>query len=67
VFRPGLIVHVDPRGEEALAAAMDRVLEDEDLARELRARSLARAAEFSWEAAARRLLEVMEETWAVRR
>lgn len=53
---------VDPHDEQALTAAMDRVLGDERFATELSHRSLRRAATFSWDAAATRLLQVFEET-----
>jgi glycosyltransferase involved in cell wall biosynthesis len=39
---------VDPHDVDALAAAMRRLFEDDDLAEELRARGLGRAAPFSW-------------------
>ena len=41
-------ITVDPKDEDAIAEAMRRVLEDADLARELRRRGLARSATFSW-------------------
>jgi glycosyltransferase involved in cell wall biosynthesis len=41
----------DPRSPEELAAAVRRVLDDPRLAADLRARGLARAAEFTWERA----------------
>lgn len=55
-------VAVDPRDEAALAGALERVLEDESHRADLAARSLRRAAEFSWDAAARSLLKIFEET-----
>lgn len=48
---------VDPGDEIALAAALDRLLGDDLLRRELSARGIARAAEFSWEITARRTLD----------
>jgi glycosyltransferase involved in cell wall biosynthesis len=45
----------DPRDAGALALAVERVLGDEALARSLRARGLARAAEFDWQRTARAL------------
>ena len=47
---------VDPQGVEGLALAMRRVLQDMELAHDLRRRGLERARLFSWEKAAR-------ETW----
>lgn len=54
----------DPRSPEALAAAIRRVLEEPGLADELRRRGLARARQFTWERAARRFAEVLEEVAA---
>jgi glycosyltransferase involved in cell wall biosynthesis len=51
---------VDPQDEAALAEAIQRVLDDPDLARDLRAKGLARARQFSWAETARRVLEVVE-------
>ena len=53
---------VDPRDEAALAQAMDRILGDERLAANLRERSLRRAAQFSWDAASARLLQIFQDT-----
>jgi glycosyltransferase involved in cell wall biosynthesis len=44
---------VDPYDVEAIAEAMRRVLEEPELAAELRERGLKRAAEFTWERTAR--------------
>ena len=52
---------VDPLDVEALAEALSRVLSDQDLRAEMRAKSLARAAEFSWPETARRTLAVYRE------
>ena len=49
---------VEPADVESLAAAIERVLEDGGLRREMVQRGLARAKEFTWERAARRLLGV---------
>jgi alpha-1,3-rhamnosyl/mannosyltransferase len=51
---------VDPNNAEELAAAMDRLFCSEDLRRSLGVRAIRRASEFSWETAARQLLEVFE-------
>ena len=51
-------VTVDPYDVEALAQAMHRVLSDANLRDELRAKGLARTAQFTWERTAR-------ETWRV--
>jgi glycosyltransferase involved in cell wall biosynthesis len=47
---------VDPDDVNGLAEAMGRVSRDDDLARELKARGLRRAAEFSWARSAQTLL-----------
>jgi alpha-1,3-rhamnosyl/mannosyltransferase len=51
---------VDPHNVEELAAAMDRLFCSEELRRSLGERAIRRASEFSWETAARQLLEVFE-------
>lgn len=53
---------VNPTDEAAAAAAIGRILGEPDLAAELRRRSLARAAEFSWDRAARLLISYLELT-----
>jgi glycosyltransferase involved in cell wall biosynthesis len=55
---------VDPENTEALVDAMYRVLADETLQIDLRARSLQRAAQFSWHKTATETLAVYEETLA---
>ena len=45
-------LYFDPRRPEQIAAAIERVIAGEELARGLRERGLARAAKFSWSAAA---------------
>jgi glycosyltransferase involved in cell wall biosynthesis len=50
----------DPLSTEELAAALARVLGDQPLRADLVARGLRRAAGFTWEAAARKTLEVIE-------
>ena len=52
---------LSPYDERAWAEAMARVLEDGALREELRARGLARAAEFTWGRAARATLKVYGE------
>ena len=47
----------DPRSESAIAQAIERLLGDASLARDLRERGLARAREFSWERTARLTLD----------
>jgi glycosyltransferase involved in cell wall biosynthesis len=59
-------VLVEPTDEAAIAAALQSVLSDANRARDLRARSLQRAAEFSWDRAAQRFLSICEETAGVR-
>ena len=51
---------VDPYDVEAIAEAMRRVLEEPELAAELRERGLKRAAEFTWERTARETIAVYE-------
>jgi glycosyltransferase involved in cell wall biosynthesis len=55
---------VDPTDEPAIGEALARVLTDDGLRQELRARGLRQAARFSWTEAARQTLKVFE---AVRR
>jgi glycosyltransferase involved in cell wall biosynthesis len=47
----------DPRDEPAIAAALRRLLDDPELRERLRARGLARVAEFTWDRTARLTLE----------
>lgn len=56
----GAALLIDPRSVEALAEAMGRLLSDEALRAELRARGLERAKQFSWERAARETLSVYQ-------
>ncbi|HEX8363226.1 MAG TPA: glycosyltransferase family 1 protein [Longimicrobium sp.] len=53
-------IRVDPADAEAIAAAMESVLGDPARAAELRARSIARAAQFTWERTARLTFDVYE-------
>jgi glycosyltransferase involved in cell wall biosynthesis len=52
----GWLVH--PEDVEGLTVAMYRILSDENLRREMRAKGLKRAATFSWERAARQTIQV---------
>jgi glycosyltransferase involved in cell wall biosynthesis len=54
-------VLVDPYSPEAIADGIERVLCDETLRRDLRAKGLARARQFSWEASVRRVREIYGE------
>ncbi len=54
-------VLVDPYHPEAIADGIERVLCDEALRRDLRAKGLARARQFSWEASVRRVREIYGE------
>lgn len=54
----GLLVEIDA---DAIAAVMERVLNNDTFARDLRARGIARAATFSWERTARETLAVYRE------
>jgi len=51
----------DPHDVDSITQSIDRVLSDDALAADLSRRSLARAAEFSWDETARRLLAVFHE------
>jgi len=53
-------IGVDPRSVRDLARAIERVLSDADLARDLAARGRARAERFDWDETARLTLEVYE-------
>ncbi len=53
---------VDPENEDALAEGLHALATDEGLRRDLRARGLARAAEFSWERTGRETAAVYRET-----
>jgi glycosyltransferase involved in cell wall biosynthesis len=54
-----------PSGDvDAFAAALRRILDDEGLAKDLRDRGLARAAEFTWERTARELADAIDEVLA---
>lgn len=53
---------VDPTDENGLASALRRLIEDHELRSVLRARGLAQARRFTWEAAARVLLSAYEQT-----
>ncbi len=52
---------VDPYDVQALAVAMEKVLQDKNLASSLQAKGLERVKAFSWERAARQTLEVYKE------
>jgi glycosyltransferase involved in cell wall biosynthesis len=51
-------VVVDPRDPAAVTRTVSEILRDEDRRSELRARALARAADFSWEKTARGVVAV---------
>ncbi len=53
-----------PGDAQAFADALRRVLDDPALAGDLRARGLARAAEFTWDRTARALADAIDETFA---
>lgn len=57
-------ITVDPDNLHALVDAMRRVLSDDALQADLRARSLQRARQFSWKKTAEETLAVYEETLA---
>ena len=51
-------LQVDPHDADSLAAALELLILDEPLRADLRARGIARAAEFTWETSARQLLDI---------
>jgi glycosyltransferase involved in cell wall biosynthesis len=53
-----------PRDADAFADALRRVLDDGELAARLRAKGLARAADFTWERTARELADAVDEALA---
>lgn len=53
------VLYFDPRDVDAMAETIRRALSDESLGNDLRARGLAQAKKFSWEKAARQLLEYL--------
>jgi glycosyltransferase involved in cell wall biosynthesis len=55
---------IDPYEPESIADAMRRVLTDDALRDQLRARGLARAREFSWDRSIRRVREIYDEVLA---
>jgi len=57
----GAALLVDPYDPQAIADGIARVLCDETLRRDLRAKGLARARQFSWEASVRRVREIYGE------
>jgi glycosyltransferase involved in cell wall biosynthesis len=57
----GAAILVDPYHPEAIADGIERVLCDETLRRDLRAKGLARARQFSWETSVRRVREIYGE------
>lgn len=54
-------IRIDPHSTESIAAGIERVLDDTDLASRMTAAGLARARTFSWEATARAMLAAYEE------
>jgi glycosyltransferase involved in cell wall biosynthesis len=57
---------VDPFDQNALARALAQVIDDSDLAAELRVKGLARAKQFSWHETARLTLKAYEQAAAER-
>jgi glycosyltransferase involved in cell wall biosynthesis len=55
---------VDPFDEQAIAAALLRILSDKQLREELMAKGLKRAAQFDWKITARQTLAVYESVYA---
>jgi glycosyltransferase involved in cell wall biosynthesis len=59
----GAGVLVDARDENALASAINRVLDNSSLAEQLRARGLERASRYSWQRAANELQDIFDSIW----
>ncbi|HJZ95044.1 MAG TPA: hypothetical protein VKE70_00970, partial [Candidatus Solibacter sp.] len=57
----GLLVNASD--ENALAAAINRVIDDPQLAARMRASGLERAARFSWQRAAEELQNIFDSIW----
>ncbi len=55
------VLFFDPSEEDSIAAALDRIVNDDDLRRRLAAAGPERARHFTWEQAAERTLEVLVE------
>jgi glycosyltransferase involved in cell wall biosynthesis len=62
----GAAVLVDPLDERAIGASMLALLSDAELRLELRAKGLARVAQYSWERTARETVELYREAAAMR-
>ena len=60
-------ISIDPEDTKAMVDAIRRVLTDTELSAQLRVRSLARAAQFSWQKAASETLEVYENMYSRRK
>ena len=60
-------ISIDPEDTKAMVDAIRRVLTDTELSAQLRVRSLARAAQFSWQKAASETLEVYEDMYSRRK
>lgn len=58
-------LYVDPLDEADIAAGLQRLLDDAGLRATLRGRGHARAAALTWDAAAQRLQQVLDEAWGV--
>src|SRR4249920_2153485 len=54
-------VLVDPYDPQSIAGGIERVLGDESVRRDLRAKGLARAKQFSWETSVRRVRDIYGE------
>jgi glycosyltransferase involved in cell wall biosynthesis len=55
---------IDPHEPEAIADALRRVLTDDALRAELKAKGLVRASQFSWERSIRRVRQIYDEVLA---
>ena len=53
------VLYFDPRNVDAIAETIRRALSDESLQNDLRARGIAQAKKFSWDQAARELLQYL--------
>jgi glycosyltransferase involved in cell wall biosynthesis len=51
-------LYIDPKDRDSLVHAIETLVQDTGLCRELQTRGLARAAQFSWDRTARKTLEI---------
>ncbi len=54
-------IRINPHDEEEIARAMITLIKDDDLCEELRTKGFAQAKKFSWEASAKKMLEIINQ------